>query len=110
MSINDIRFALKQQELRRAKRREEKTSREYETMRQVKERELELMVIVRTVASKGTWQLIVTETKNASTVRELTTLLRIAVNRRETQLRRGNLQGGYRRRNAKQYRGRDESI
>ena len=41
------------------------------------------MVIATTVASKGTWQLIVTEEKNASTVRDLITLRRIAVNGRE---------------------------
>ena len=42
------------------------------------------MVIATTVASKGTWQLIVTEEKNAATVKDLITLRRIAVNRRET--------------------------
>ena len=38
ISVNDIRFALKQEELRRIKRKEEKTSREYEAVRKVKER------------------------------------------------------------------------
>ena len=42
--MNDIRFALKQEEFKRVKRKEEKTSREYEAVRKVKE-ELELMVI-----------------------------------------------------------------
>lgn len=38
LTINDIRYALKQEEIRRKKRKEEKTSRGYENVRRVREK------------------------------------------------------------------------
>ena len=81
--MNDIRFALKQEELRRMKRKEEKTSREYEAVRKVKEGD-------RTDGNcyncgiKGHLAANSKKEKNASTVRDLITLRRTAVNGRET--------------------------